>query len=488
MVSILWRPRQAVCVKLEPPEGTTKFRIGVLYVDEKQAIRFEQEGRPYYVGAIELTRMDEVRREEFDEIEIEKDRQVVENLFGGASADVALLYPDSTYRITARASVQSKTGNDDPRNRGEQTAVFTFRTDNAAPARLDPWMLFTCAAEGEAHVFTLDNPTLVFATNAVDKLYAAYGQELRVRLKAASFRQPDAPGVDHPYPIEAGTLDNLPGSVLSPFEAALQDLITGEGDFTCVEFDANRVRHSKVTIPIPLDPYTDYLLDVESVEIGAPQETVGTRVFRLAFATGQFANMEAFAQDIQGTLVEHRYVGTGAIQAIGSNPLFASRQPMGPELDEALMGAGLDPFGVPQAARIIVFWEQATPASDPQPVGVLLDASEPLRRTRPLPEEVTQTEEDGVASRFWKATEQVWLDIGEDDGLAPADQIVDRTLYDPGKQRALIILKGNARGKDLKIDLVRTEFGPNDFDGALPSGQRIRVIDEGLYRAPWEED
>ena len=28
----------------------------MLYLDEKQKIRFEQEGRPYYIGAIELTR------------------------------------------------------------------------------------------------------------------------------------------------------------------------------------------------------------------------------------------------------------------------------------------------------------------------------------------------------------------------------------------------------------------------------------------------
>ncbi|MEO1732510.1 MAG: hypothetical protein AAFR45_02600 [Pseudomonadota bacterium] len=481
-------PRQAVCVKLEPPQGTEKFRIGALYVDEKQVTRFEQEGRPYYVGAIELTRMSEVRREDFDQVQVEKDRQVVENLLGGASADVALLHPNSTYRITARADVQSKTGTEAPQDRGEQTAVFTFQTDSAAPARLDPWMLFTCAAEGEAHVFTLDHPTLVFATNAVDKLYAAYGKELRVRLKAASFRQVDTPGVDHPFPITSATLDNVPAAVLSPFEATLQDLIVDKEDFTCVEADGDRIRHSKVTLPIPLDPYTDYLLDVEAVDIGAPKETVGDRVFRLSFATGQFGNMDAFAEDIQATLVEHRYVGTGAMQAIGSNPLFASRQPMGPELDEALMGAGLDPFGVPKAARVIVFWEQTTPASDPQPVAMLLDASEPLRRTRPLPEEVSEMDPDGVATKLWKATDQVWLDIGEDDGLAPADQIVSKVLFDPGKQRALVLLKPNARGKDLKLDLIRTEFAPMDFDGALPSGAKIRIVDEGLYRAPWEED
>ncbi|WP_299655917.1 hypothetical protein [uncultured Tateyamaria sp.] len=488
-------PRQPVCVKLEPPKEATRFRIGVLYLDEKQASRFEQQGRPFYVGAIELTRLGEVEREDYDTAEIQKDRDVVQEFLGPMSADVALLFPDSVYRVTCRSDVRIRDDEGVESDAAAQTAEYWFRTDADAPTRLDPWILCTLPAEGEAHVFGLDNPRIVFATNAVDQLFAAYGKELRVRLKAASFKQVEEPGLPHPVPIDAGTLENVQAHVLSPFEAVLQDVIKETGP--CVDVAGDRVRHSMVKLPIPLDPYTDYVMDIESVDIGAPAETVGDRVYRLNFSTGQFGLTEDFARDVQATLTEDRFVEAGALQAIGNDPRFAGREldsivpgqtlltTMGPELDEELVGAGLEPMDVPGAARVIVFWEQANPGADPQPAAILLDASEPMHRTRPLPQEVTEEDPDGIATTRWRLEPTPWLSIAES---AASDNVVDTILFSPGAQRALITLKPGSRGQSLRINMVRKAFSEPYLDEGLGGDVEFEIIATDLTRAPWEED
>ncbi|WP_120500032.1 hypothetical protein [Roseovarius sp. EL26] len=488
-------PRQPVCVKLDPPDGTEKFRIGVLYLDKKQASRFEQQGRPYYVGAIELTRMGEVEREEYDNTEIEKDRQVLEEFLGPQSGDVALLFPNSVYRVSCSSDVRIRDDEGAESDAAAQTATFWFRTDAAAPKRLDPWILCTLPAESEAHVFGLDAPRVVFATNAVDQLFAAYGKELRVRLKAASFRQVDEPGLPHPVPIDAGTLENIKAHVLSPFETVIQEVLQETGP--CVPIDGERVRHSMLTLPIPLDPYTDYIMDIESVDIGAPAETVGDRVYRLNFSTGQFGLTEDFARDFQATLTEHRYTEAGVLQAIANDPRFAGREldsivagqdlltAMGPELDEELIGAGLEPMDVPGAARITVFWEQVNPAADPQPAAVLLDASEPMHRTRPIPQEVTEEDPDGIATTRWRLEPTPWLSIAEN---ASSDDIVDKILFAPGAQRALITLKPGSRGQSLRMDMIRKAFAEPYLDEGFASDVEIEIIATDLARAPWEEE
>lgn len=130
-------------------------------------------------------------------------------------------------------------------------------------------------------------------------------------------------------------------------------------------------------------------------------------------------------------LTEHRHVPAGAIQVIAANPAFASRQPQGAELDLAMINAGLEPMPVPQSPRIVVLWEQASAAALPQPVAVLIDASEPMLRSRLLPrEEISQ---DNPPTRRWKMLDEIWLNLVADSGNGAS---ISSTLWAPGKQRA----------------------------------------------------
>ncbi|MET0251572.1 MAG: hypothetical protein ABW203_05270, partial [Novosphingobium sp.] len=452
------------------------------------AKRREQQGRPYYVAALEFTRWGEVTREDWDEDQITRNRQVLEQLLGPDSGDVALLAPNELYHLQTTVGVKARDKDGNESDQGTQTQDFWFRTDAQSPRSLEPWMLCTLPAADEAHYFGAENVKLVFGTNDVDKLWGAYGKELRVRLKAASFKQVDEPGIEHPLPIVhqlpggglQPVLGDVSATVMSPFEGALVDGLAEFGK--CIPVDVDRSRHSEMTIPIPLDPYTDYVLDIEAVAIGAPKETVGERVLRRQFATGAFGTFDDFAASFQAVLTEHRYVPQGAMATLFGTADFAARDPQGPELDTAMIGAGIEPLPVPKDPRIVVFWEQANPQATPQPVAVLIDASEPMRRTRPLPKE--EPSGDVPPSKRWKLIEQTWLDLVPGSGGTAA---VTRTLWAPGNQRALVGLAAGSRGKLLKLALERKAFTAPYLDGpgAIPTD--FVIVNEALAHAPWEE-
>ncbi|MBN1240993.1 MAG: hypothetical protein JXB36_21015, partial [Gammaproteobacteria bacterium] len=230
-------------------------------------------------------------------------------------------------------------------------------------------------------------------------------------------------------------------------------------------------------------PYTDYILDIESVEIGAAPTAVGERVLRRSFSTGAFVSLESFVEDFVGTQTEHRAVEPGVLQAIAADPRFASRDPEGAEFDEALIDAGLEPMPVPGSPRVVVFWQQANPGDTPQPAAVLVDASEPMHRTRALPEEVTSDDPQPVTR--WALTEQTWLTLEEG---ASGDGIVDRVLFAPGRQRALVTFADGARGSVLHLELVRQVFDAPFLDGPGATPSRYRIVSDTLMRAPWEEE
>ena len=203
------------------------------------------------------------------------------------------------------------------------------------------------------------------------------------------------------------------------------------------------------TLPIPLEPFTDYVLDIESVDKAAPDSATGAVVWRTGFSTGRFATPTAFAQSFQFNRVLHRFCEPGTLQAVAALPWAAD--PQGNQLDEAMIAAGLEPMGVPEASRIVVFWQAGV--SEPQPAAVLVDASEPMWRSRRIPVESFDPNPPN-ASRC-EMTPVQWLQLEQEAG---GDAIVGSIIRAPGGQRALITLNANAR------------------------------VNTRLSRAPWEEE
>ena len=68
---------------------------------------------------------------------------------------------------------------------------------------------------------------------------------------------------------------------------------------TCVPVNGARTRHTRVTIPIPLDLFADYVLDIEMVDRSAADGTPGVSVWRGSFSTGGFHTLVEFADSFQ---------------------------------------------------------------------------------------------------------------------------------------------------------------------------------------------
>lgn len=439
----------------------------------------EFSARPFYVAAVEALRMSEVMREDYDRDEQEKKQGVAGAVLGPEAADFALLQKDTVYNVTVNwdASRERRPPGGSPTDEKSVSGppqTFWFRTDANPPARLDPWMLAAIPDDGEKHFFSESGVKLVFATNNVVRIYETYGKRLQVRMKSASFRPiPSTASVPHPLVLDATTVTPVAKSIVDPFEEALEKVLDG----SCVPVSGSRTRHSRVDIPIPLELFTDYILDIEMVDQSAPEGAEGVSVWRRSFSTGGFRTLDEFAHSFFSARVKHRSVQAGKLQAIGAK--FASRQPEGSEFDAEIIAAGLEPLEVPDRPRLVVFWETT---GVPQPAAVIIDGSEPLWRRRLLPRPTSDPTPDG--NKRYELRPVVWL---EPAGQSGGDDIVDRIVAAPGGQRALVTLKPNSRGKHLRVALRRAAQPEPYMDGPAATDQFATIADLVLTRAPWEE-
>lgn len=478
------RNYSGVFVQVKGSAGIDRVQIGALR--SSREIRSQITRKPFYVAAVEVLRRSESTRFEYDESEQKKKQGVLADALGLDSADNALLAANQTYqvRVTYDAERQKRPAGGgaatDLATATDQKQSFWFRTDDNPPARLDPWILTGAPSEGEQHVLASEPVKLVFATNNLNLLFDAYGKKLQARLKPSSFHPiVPPPGVAHPLPLDESTLKALKGEVFSPWEQAVQNLALSA--LPCVPVKGDRKRHSIVTIPIPLDLYTDYVLDIEMLDKAAADGSPGTRIYRQSFSTGGFRTLDEFAASFMTARMGHRGVHSGdagELQAIGAK--FAARRPEGSEFDVEWQNAGMDALPVPKSPRATVFWEPGAPG--PQPVAILIDGSEPMFRSRPVPEEVA----DGglAAAKRFEMVPKTWLEAMEQAG---GDPVVANVVPAPGGQRALVTLKPGSRGKHLKIALRRIVFPKAHLDGPGAVDQFSTIVDLKLDHAPWEE-
>lgn len=469
-----------VIVTIKGQEKADRIQIGV----RRQELDWHKKNthRPFYTAAIEVLHAAEVIRHDYDTKEQSKKQGVLEAALSDSSSGQALLKPDTLYGVRAtydvtigrRPNGQGSVTDQDTEAGKVQT--FWFYTDNAAPRRLDPWMLCSTPEDSEHHYFGELPVAIVFNTPDVGRIYDAYGRRLQVRLRAASFRPlPNTPSVPHPMVLNDQFLKPVAAELLSPWEEVMVEQLEGK----CVPVSGSRTRHSKVTLPIPLEPFTDYVIDIESVAKNAAANAVGTVVWRTGFTTGRFKTVEEFAKSFQLDRVLHRYSKPGTLQNIGTLPW--ANNPQGNQLDEAMIAAGLEPMGIPEGPRIVVFWETIG-ANPPQPAAVLVDSSEPMWRSRKIPKKVTDPNPPSGSRYEMMPTE--WLALEQQAG---GDAIVDRIVKAPGGQRALLTLKPNARGKSLRLAFRQFAMKEKYLDGPAAADKIFAILNTTLTRAPWEE-
>ena len=449
----------------------------------------------YYVAAIAETRWSEQVRVNWDTTQLNTDRQVLTQLLGSASDTNAFLSADSLYRIMVTSTGKRLNDSDAP----AFAQHFWFRTDHIeadpadaaklqfastppVPVRLDSWLLMTIPDEAEKGYFGQEDVKLVFNTQDIDRLLTRYSRKMQIRFQAASAQNPQStPAVPHPYPVDTATLWPVPATLLSPWEDAAAAAVSRLGAAgACVPVDGNRTRHSQVDIPIPLNSCTDYLLDVELVDANAADGATGLSIFRRHFSTGLYQTFEQFAASVTSPLPTARSAPAGAFGAIAG--FFAGRRPAGSELDDQLRAHGIEPLETPARARVVVFWEQSGSA-DPQPAAVLVDATEPLFRSRSYPSKITDST-GPVPSERWVLAPREWLLLRPSAATAPT-LAPSGIVVAPGGQRAVVVLAPGQRGKELALELVAAAFA--DLPFLDPNERAVTVFDMTFSAAPWEE-
>ncbi len=498
--------KQGAVVVTVKASGATSVEIGVLPDPAgpvEGALKIDLVPS-YHVGAVSMLRTVETQRYDWDTQQQDASRDLLTTLLGPGGTNAALMHPDSLYRITTKVSgtragtaggtLASKTeqfwfatdridtDNSDPAY--PNRPVFnTFPSTTPTPVRLDPWMIMVLPEDGETGTFWREPIRLVFATTDIDRLLAAYGKTMRIRFQAASGKHPSiggAPG--NTTDIKPGTLTSLASSILSPWEDALVQALESLGSATaCVPVDVTRPRVSIEDLDVDLEPYTDYIMDIELVTAGAANTTApGAHVLRHRFSTGGFATFDQLADGLCLATTTARSVPVGTATTLLAQ--FASRAPEGGEFDTALRAVGMEPLPVTVGPRVQVWWEPETgPGALPQPTAVLISADEPLIRTRNYPAKQLDTTGRHDVERWVRAPRE-WLTVHEP---TPAVVAANGRIVVPGGHSILFILQPGSRGSSVAFELTSVEFTDLGFLETPPAPRPI--VELQLDRAPWEE-
>jgi large repetitive protein len=435
---------------------------------------------PFYLAAIEMLTDAEMQRMRFDEHTQTVRRDTLSTVLSTEIDNYAMLDPGQSYTVNVKWTAAYKESTARPAvaepgiSVGEQTQTFSFNAQTVAqvPKRLDPWVLDTDPGDHEGAAFCDDAVRLSFATQNVAKLFKKYGHDIRLVLHGSSGR--------HPNPSGPPTISSLPlaqvldikvtGStglrITTPWEETVRDLIAAS--LPCIP-PGVRDEHISVVVPFPLDPQTDYLIDLVLQPTGGGESMLA---YRHGFTTSRFRSLPEFAGTMRDVVAEHRAIANpGALTAL---PIA----PNGPAVDKAFASAGIDPLGVPKMPRVMVLW---TTDAVPQPVAVVIDANEPLWRRRIAPTKVPQPPQApdprDLTGHHWAMRPFTWLNPTTA-GSAGVMRIVEA----PGSQRAIVLLNPNQRGALLSINLQRHN-DPVTGTGAASA----QVCGITLDAAPWED-
>jgi hypothetical protein len=520
-------------VRVVLPSGALTVDIGIAPLS--RAIKeFGMAPASWYLAAVEGLSVHEVRRYTEDVEEADDDREGLEDALGDQSH--ALLLPDARYEVSVRYRAEVGQKPSDPpigqdpdeivvvRSVGSTSALRTFYTDAHPPRSIDPWLLVQFPSPGEGYHFTDDPVVIVFATDDVLDLFAAYDRELRAVARAASFRgSAGTPDAEFTHLLLRPLFMRIGGVVLSPWEATVRRHLM---DAPCADFNPDADRHGRVTLPFLLDPLTDYVVDLEALDehgaVAVPPPVpgaVGERpLHRHDFTTSRYRSRHELAEDVRLALPESLLLDdASALSALSDHTADAS-------FDRALHESGLEVRERPETPRITVFWDDAATAAA---IGVLIETPEPVWRTRLEPQ--PEYDESGEYIVRWVLAPATWLLVDElvtssavpvSDGGAfvrratgvatalaptvhelrdrflgprvpppppippPPAAIVSRIMHDESGTRTLVMLRPGSRGSTLTLGLARNLHPLLDADS---SDDPVVLLELELAGPPWEE-
>jgi hypothetical protein len=437
-------------VTYHPPAGTVRFEVDV----RKRPV--SEMPPAVLVSVIELVRTSEKNRETHDDGARTSDINTIEGALDAGRLR-PLLVPDTRYTISLSYTADTRQPDDDGNIQETdgilQSQSFTFLTANAAPVRLDPWVLATTPDADQPSHFPDDPVQVVFNDSSAVQLFEAYGKHLRAVVRKSNGKHP----TDEP-PLTFDALIAVQGSILTPYEDALREVIDTEA-LGCIHIPPSE-SHQVFTVPVPLDRATAYTLEIQTQD--PPPPGIGPRVplFRIAFTTSRFRTSAELAEQMHTALPTHRVL-SAPIAPLGD--ITTDKQ-----LEDALVAAGLDALPPSGQPGFTYLWQPSGTAFTL--VAVLIDSPEPLWRLRPEPALINDPSDAGDIQR-WALAPTAWLEIVEDETSAAA-----QFVRSPGGTRTLLTIRTGAteanlvlRQHALGILQAAPPFNDNPiYDGALP--------------------
>jgi len=250
--------------------------------------------------------------------------------------------------------------------------------------------------------------------------------------------------------------------------------------------------HGTSTVNVELQPLMAYTLDIESrpADPNAPPEDLPADqpaypLARFNFATSRYATMAELARELQSEIVRHRLL-KGPLSELAASPAGDPIQVVPDQLIEiALTGAGETALPAPDRTRVTLYWVPGSGGGF-TPHAVLIDAAEPLWRTRDEPG--LETVPDQSDDRFKRAVLQQVpaLEITE---LSEAGPLLSHYVRSPAGTRTLAFLPSGFIPPG--PDGVRLTLGLRRPASALYQlNEQVETFtDIGLTPiAPWEAD
>jgi hypothetical protein len=286
---------------------------------------------------------------------------------------VPLLAKDTLYTVTAQYDVTVTEADGSPNDVTDVVQGWRFKTDNKAPAKLDPWVLCTSPEMNDQHVFYEDPVQIIFNDRSIIQLFGAYGYKIEMDLRASD-------GLPEPSDAPVTTV-SVNGVGTASYDA-LQDLVTS-GQLPCVGLTID-YQNQIFTAPVKLRPLMGYTLDLNTNPSQTPPPDPGTAVvplYRRTFSTSKYPGMKALADDLGASRITHRALKQklAFAGAPGKNVLPDQ------DIQDAFVAAGENALPAPSANSISIYWAQATPGGPFVPHALLIDCTEPLWRTRSEP-------------------------------------------------------------------------------------------------------
>jgi hypothetical protein len=432
------------------------------------------------VGAIESCPTSEKLRQQNDVSIQESLTQAITTYLDGAGAPVPLLAPDTLYTVTVAYDVLNTVPNSSTPIQTSNTQAYQFRTDNRPPATLDAYVLCTSPAQGEQYFFYEDPVDILFNDSSVFSLFEAYGYQLGVDLHAADGLPEASPSgaflTGSPSPLQA--IDGIGTAMYDTMQELASKL-------PCITTIVSQYQNQLYTAPIYLRPLLGYTFDlitdpdVPPANAASPGAAV-TPLFRRSFSTGRYATMQALAQAFRsGAKVTHRTL-TSALALPGSGVQTVADA----DIEQAFLNAGEQALGAPTANSIVMYWLASAGGSTPH--AIMLDAIEPLWRSRSEPSFTTPVASD---PSFKIATIEPVPSLEVVEGIgSPALPCIGGFVVSPGAARTVALFKTGLTippaGTLLTLDLHRRA---SNFYGTVDETAPLMQL-LVTPQPPWEND